>query len=119
VYSSQTANTTQVFLSDRRFGNSIRQVTSLGTRVTEVPLNATISGDGNRIAFATRRSVAGAASNSDGSVELYLYDIPSGTFSKITNAPSSATAEVVSSLNDDGSIAVFNFPRVLSGLVSV
>jgi len=52
-------------------------------------------------------------------VELYLYDIPSATFSKITNAPSSATAEVVSSLNDDGSIAVFNFPRVLSGSVSV
>ncbi|MBV9958792.1 MAG: lamin tail domain-containing protein, partial [Acidobacteria bacterium] len=32
--------------------------------------------------------------------------------------PSSATAEVVSSLNDDGSLVAFNFPRVLSGTVS-
>ena len=29
--------------------------------------------------------------------------------------PSSATADVVSSLNDDGSIVAFNFPRILSG----
>jgi hypothetical protein len=120
VYSTETAtNTTQVFLYDGRGSNAARQLTSLGSRSTEVPLNPTISGDGNRIAFATRRAVAGAASNSDGSVELYVDDIPSGTFSKITNAPSSATAEVVSSLNDDGSIVVFNFPRVFSGAVSV
>src|SRR5207253_6506909 len=44
-------------------------------------------------------------------------DIPSSQTSKITNAPSSATAEVVSSLNDDGSVVAFNFPRVLSGAV--
>ena len=117
VYSELTApNVTQVFLFDGRGGNSNRQITSLGSRVAEVPLHATISGDGLRIAFAARRSVIGG--NSDGSVELYLYDIPSGTFSKITNAPSSATADVVSSLNDDGSTVVFNFPRVLSGAVS-
>src|SRR5260370_27317563 len=35
--------------------------------------------------------------------------------SKIPNAPSSAAADVVSSLNDDGSIVGFNFPRILSG----
>lgn len=117
VYSELTApNTTQVFLFDSRGGNSSRQITSLGSRVTEVPLHATISGDGLRIAFAARRSVIGG--NSDGSVELYLYDIPSGTFSKITNAPAGATADVVSSLNDDGSMVAFNFPRVLSGAVS-
>ncbi|HYX28378.1 MAG TPA: Calx-beta domain-containing protein [Pyrinomonadaceae bacterium] len=119
VYSAQTAtNTTQVFMFDGRGGGSIRQITSLGARVTEVPLDPTISGDGSRIAFAARRTVSGAGSNSDGGVELYLYDIPTSTFSKITNAPSSATAEVVSSLSDDGSVVAFNFPRVLSGAVT-
>ncbi len=119
VYSAQTAtNTTQVFLFDGRTGGVNRQITSLGARVTEVPLHPTISGDGSRIAFATRRSVSGAASNSDGGVELYTYDLPTAAFSKITNAPSSATADVVSSLNDDGSIVAFNFPRILSGAVT-
>src|SRR5437764_9171795 len=119
VYSAETAtNTTQVFLFDGRSGGTIRQITSLGARVTEVPLHPTISGDGSRIAFAARRTVSGASSNSDGGVELYVYDFPTLTFSKITNAPSSATAEVVSSLNDDGSIVAFNFPRVLSGAVT-
>lgn len=120
VYSAETAtNTTQVFMFDGRTGGgTIRQITSLGARVTEVPLDPTISGDGSRIAFAARRTVSGAGSNSDGSVELYVFDFPTSTFSKITNAPSSATAEVVSSLNDDGSIIAFNFPRVLSGAVT-
>ena len=117
VYSAQTAtNTTQVFLYDGRTTGSGRQITSLGARVNEVPLQPSISGDGTRISFAARRNVNGG--NSDGSVELYLYDLPTATFSKITNAPAGATGEVVSSLNDDGSIVVFNFPRVLSGPVS-
>ena len=117
VYSGETAtNSSQVFLFDGRGGAVNRQITSLGTRVTEVPLHATISGDGTRIAFATRRNVIGG--NSDGSVELYVYDTPTATFSKITTAPSSATADVVSSLNDDGSIVAFSFPRVLSGAVA-
>ncbi|HEU5239489.1 MAG TPA: lamin tail domain-containing protein, partial [Pyrinomonadaceae bacterium] len=117
VYSAQTAtNTTQVFLYDGRTTGSGRQITSLGARVNEVPLQPSISGDGTRISFATRRNVNGG--NSDGSVELYLYDLPTATLSKITNAPAGATGEVVSSLNDDGSIVCFNFPRVLSGPVS-
>ena len=116
VYSSETAaNTTQVFLYDARNGGLTSQITSLGSRVTDVPLHPTISGDGSRIAFATRRNVIGA--NTGAGVQLYVYDIPSGTTSKITNAPSSATADVVSSLNDDGSVLAFNFPRVLSGAV--
>lgn len=119
VYAAETAaNTTQVFMFDGRAGGTIRQITSLGARVSEVPLDPTISGDGSRIAFAARRTVSGAGSNSDGGVELYLYDFPTSTFAKITNAPSSAIAEVVSSLNDDGSIVAFNFPRVLSGAVT-
>ena len=118
VYSGQTAtNTTQVFLYDGRAGTGVRQITSLGARVTEVPLHPSISGDGTRISFATRRNVSGA-SNSDGSVELYLYDLPTATFAKLTNGPSSATADVVSSLNDDGSIVALNFPRLLSGAVN-
>ena len=117
VYSAQTAtNTTQVFLYDGRTTGSGRQITSLGARVNEVPLQPSISGDGTRISFATRRNVN--AGNSDGSVELYVYDLPTATFSEITNAPAGATGEVVSSLNDDGSIVVFNFPRVLSGPVN-
>ena len=126
VYSAETAaNTTQVFFYDGRSGNLNRQVTSLGARTTEVPLHATISGDGKRLAFATRRAVTGF-SNSDNSVELYSYDIPTTSFGRITNAPAEAdcfdgsnqACEVVSSLNDDGSIAVFNFPRSLSGAVA-
>ncbi len=119
VYAAQTAtNTTQVFLFDGRNGGLNRQITSLGARVTEVPLHPTISGDGSRIAFAARRSVSGAPTNSDGGVELYLYDLPTATFSKLTNASSSATADIVSSLSDDGAIVAFNFPRILSGAVA-
>jgi Periplasmic component of the Tol biopolymer transport system len=116
VYSSETAaNTTQLFLYDGR-NNLTRQLTSLGARADDVPLNATISGDGKRIAFATRRNVIGG--NSDNSAELYTFDLPTLKFARVTNAPSSATAEVVSSLNDEGTVIAFNFPRVLSGTVS-
>jgi Tol biopolymer transport system component/predicted secreted protein len=119
VYSAETAtNTNQVFLADGRGGFATRQITSLGVRTTEVPLHPTISGDGARIAFAARRSVPGTPTNSDGGVELYVLDIPSSQLSKITNAPANATADVVSSLNDDGSIVAFNFPRGLSGAVA-
>ncbi|MGH9971154.1 MAG: lamin tail domain-containing protein [Pyrinomonadaceae bacterium] len=108
-------NHSEVFLFDAE-SNSTRQITSLGVRADDVPLHPTISGDGKRIAFATRRNVV--EGNSDRSVELYVYDIPTGQFTKLTSAPASATEEVVSSLNDDGSLAAFNFPRVLSGPVS-
>ena len=119
VYSSETAtNSSQVFFFDGRSGNVNRQVTSLGVRATDVALHPTISGDGKRISFATRRAVTGF-SNSDNSVELYTYDIPTATFARITSAPaeadcfdgSNAACEVVSSLNDDGSIVAFNFPH--------
>jgi len=115
VYSAETGeNQSQVFLYDGRFDAS-RQITSLGTRADDVPLHATISGDAKRIAFSTRRNVVGG--NGDRSVELYAFDIPTAQFSQLTDAPSTATAEVVSSLNDAGTIAVFNFPRVLLGPV--
>src|ERR1051325_1450609 len=120
VWSARTAtNTTQGFLFDGRNGDTTRQITALGSRVTDVPLHPTISGDGARIAFATRRTVSGAGSNSDGSVGLYTFDIPSGTLGRVTNVNNSgATADVVSSMNDDGSVIAFNFPRLLSGSVS-
>ncbi|MGB8507375.1 MAG: lamin tail domain-containing protein [Pyrinomonadaceae bacterium] len=112
VYSATTAtNSSQVFLYDGR-GEIVRQLTTLGSRVSDVPLHPTISGDGSRVAFATRRNVTGG--NSDASVELYLYDIPGGATTRLTNAPDSATTEIVSSLNDDGSLVAFNFPRVLT-----
>nr|MDQ5837793.1 Ig-like domain-containing protein [Acidobacteriota bacterium] len=113
VYSARASNgASQVFLLDGRNGFVVRQLTQLGTRASDVPLDATVSGDGNRIAFATRRSVTGG--NPDASVELYLYDIPSARFTKITNAPAAANAEVVSSLSDDGTLVAFSFPRVLA-----
>ena len=116
VYSAETApHQSQVFLFDAR-SNATTQITALGARADDVPLHPTISGDGKRIAFATRRNVIGG--NNDRSVELYVYDIPTGQITKLTEAPAAATAEVVSSLNDDGSIAAFSFPRVLSGSVS-
>lgn len=116
VFADQIApNQSEVFLFDART-RSTRQVTSLGARAGDVPLHATISGDGKRITFATRRNPLGA--NGDRSVELFLHDLPSDHLVQITSAPAQATAEVVSSLNDDGSVAVFSFPRVLSGPVS-
>ncbi len=126
VYSGETtANSSQVFLFDGRSGDVTRQITALGVRVTEVPLHPTISGDGSCIAFATRRPFTGF-SNSDNSIELYTFDIPSSEFARVTNAPAEAdgfdgsnrAAEVVSSLNDDASIVAFNFPRALSGSVA-
>lgn len=111
VYSASVGpNQTQVFMLDAR-ERSVRQLTQLGSRVTDVKLQPAISGDGKRVAFATRRRVTTA---SDGSVELYVLDLPTGQMQQITNAPSSATAEVVASLNFDGSLVAFNFPRVLS-----
>jgi len=114
VYSSDIGTSqSQVFTFDRST-NISRQLTSLGTRTADVNLQATISGDGKRIAFATRRKVLSA---SDGGVELYLFDLPTAQITQITDAPASATAEVVSSLNHDGSRIAFNFPRVISGPV--
>ena len=115
VYSASTAdNQTQVFMFDER-DDSIRQLTNLGSRSVDVQLQPTISGDGRRVAFATRRRVTSAI---DGGVELYLLDLPTGQVQQITNAPAGATAEVVSSLNFDGSVVAFSFPRILSGAVS-
>ena len=115
VYAAETAaNTTQVFLYDGR-NAATRQLTHLGSRVSDVPLNPTISGDGSRVAFATRRNVFGG---SDGGVELYLYDLPTNQLSRVTDAPATASAEVVASLDDAGSLVAFNFPRVLAAAVS-
>ncbi|PYS69918.1 MAG: hypothetical protein DMF69_15300, partial [Acidobacteria bacterium] len=115
VYSASTGtNQTQVFLFDSRAKES-RQLTVLGTRSSEVELNPTISGDGKRVAFSTRRKVT---NSSDGSVELYVLDLPTGEVQQVTNAPTSATSEIVSSLNRDGSLIAFSFPRVLSGVVN-
>lgn len=116
VYSAETAtNASQVFLYDGRNG-TVRQITRLGSRASDVPLNPTLSGDGSRLTFATRRTVTGG--NADASVELYLYDLPTDKFSRITDAPAGATAEVVASLNDEGSLVAFNFPRTLAGAIS-
>jgi uncharacterized protein (TIGR03437 family) len=115
VYSASTGpNQTQVFLFDGR-DNSIRQLTQLGSRATDVGLQATISGDGRRVVFATRRRVINAG---DGGVELYVFDLPTGQVQQITNAPANATAEVVASLDFGGSRVAFNFPRILSGAAS-
>jgi uncharacterized protein (TIGR03437 family) len=112
VFSGSTApNQSQVFM----FDGSVRQLTQLGSRAVDVALQPTISGDGRRVAFATRRRVL---NTSDGGVELYVLDVPSGRVEQITNAPSSAAAEVISSLNFDGSLVAFSFPRILSGAVS-
>jgi uncharacterized protein (TIGR03437 family) len=104
VYSAQT----QLFL----FDGGIRQLTQLGARTNDVKLQPGISGDGKRVAFATRRRVTNA---SDGSVELYVIDLPTGQVQQVTNAPAAATSAVTSSMNFDGSLIAFNFPRVLSG----
>ena len=109
-----SSNQSQVFVFDAR-QNAARQITKLGVRVTDVDLQATISGDGKRVAFATRRKVV---NSNDGSVELYVVDIPTAQTIQVTDAPSNATSEVVSSLNYDGSLVAFSFPRVLSAPVT-
>ncbi len=115
VYSaSNGTNQTQLYMFDGR-DDSIRQLTNLGSRAVDVRLQPTISGDGRRVAFATRRRVLNM---SDGGVELYVLDLPSGQIQQITNAPSGATAEIISSLNFDGSLVAFSFPRILSGTLS-
>ncbi|HEX8140179.1 MAG TPA: Calx-beta domain-containing protein [Pyrinomonadaceae bacterium] len=125
VYAAETAtpNSTQVFLFDGRSLNLIRPVTFLGARSTDVPLHPTISGDGSRIAFATRRTVL--PDDGGSSVDLYTFDIPTGQFARVTPTAQSTTetqatptAEVVSSLSDDGTVIAFNFPRLLSGAVA-
>jgi uncharacterized repeat protein (TIGR01451 family) len=128
VYSADiAANSSQVFLFDGRNTNAARQITTLGVRDTDVPLHPSISGDGSRISFATRRPVPPLNGNSDRSIELYTYDIPTGQFARVTDLAdsdadgftgSNRVTEVVSSLNDDGSIVAFNFPRLLSGAVT-
>jgi len=115
IYSASTGpNQSQVFLFDLR-SNAIQQLTTLGTRTIDVHLNPTISGDGRRVTFAARRRVVNP---SDGGVELYLLDLPTGKIDQITTAPSAATAEVLSSLSHDGGTVVFNFPRIFSGPVN-
>ncbi len=115
VYSAQAGDDDhELFVYDLN-ADGPRQITSFGSRVTDVPLAPAISGDGKRISFATRRR---ALNSSDGSVELYIFDVPTGQILQVTNAPSAATAEVVSSLSFDGRKVVFNFPRILSGAVS-
>lgn len=115
VYQASAGGSRQLLLFDGRNG-LVRQITHRGARSTDVPFNATISGDGSRIAFATRTDLTG--NNSDGSVELHVYDVPTRRLLQITDAPAEATAEVISSLNDDGTLVAFNFARAISGPVS-
>jgi uncharacterized protein (TIGR03437 family) len=125
VYAAETAtpSSTQVFLFDGRSLNLIRPITFLGARATDVPLHPTISGDGSRIAFATRRTVL--PDDGGSSVDLYTFDIPTGQFARVTptlqattETQATPTAEVISSLSDDGTVIAFNFPRLLSGAVA-
>ena len=115
VYAAEVADHDQeLFLYDTVAAHA-RQLSHLGPRTSDVPLSATISGDGKRVSFATRRKVLKSA---DGGVELYLLDIPTEEITQVTNAPASAIAEVVSSLNSDGAVVAFSFPRILSGPVT-
>ncbi|HYO92729.1 MAG TPA: hypothetical protein VEQ40_13895, partial [Pyrinomonadaceae bacterium] len=135
VYQGDSAHdTSQVFLFDGR-NNVTRRISSLPSNSVlpnatpqDVPLDPTISGDGHRIAFATRRPLAtsGALANNDRSAEVYLYDIPSAQFTRVTVSPAAADGftgsnrqlNIITSLSDDGATLAFNFPRVISGSVT-
>ena len=109
VFSADTGANAQVFVYDSR-ANAARQITNITTRSADVSLRPTISGDGSRLAFATRRSFGGF-SNPDRGVELYLYDFPLARFTRVTDSSDGSAVEVISSLNDDGTRVAFNFPR--------
>ncbi|MEJ7709497.1 MAG: hypothetical protein WKF84_06475 [Pyrinomonadaceae bacterium] len=104
----------QVHLYDHH-QRTTRQLTQLAGRKSstfDVPPNPTISGDGTRVAFSTKRNVGSL--KGDNSAEIYIYDIPAGEFITVTSAPAQASAEVTMSLSDDGTRIAFNFSRLLT-----
>ncbi|MEJ7618193.1 MAG: hypothetical protein WKF30_14795 [Pyrinomonadaceae bacterium] len=101
----------QIYLYDEA-RRKIRQITQLTGRNADEAPSFTISGDGYRVAFATTRRVV--KEKTDGSVEIYVYDLPAAELMKITDAPPEATTEVTLSLSDDGLRLIFNFSRLLS-----
>lgn len=113
IYSAadeQGAN--QIFLADTRADLS-RQLTFSKAKKDDIELSPVISGDGTRIAYATRRNLN--SQNSDGSAEIYLQDLPTNKTIKITSAPAGAIAsETTLAFNGDGTALAFNFSRLLS-----
>lgn len=101
----------QLHLFDARW-NITRRVTSLAPRKDETEFNACLSGDGRRMAFATRRRPDKAKAG--GGVQVYLYDFPSAELLKITETSVSVKTESFVSLNEDGSSLAFNYSRLLS-----
>lgn len=74
----------ELFLFDTRT-NTLSQITDLQSTETVAAniFTQTISGNGNRIVFETTADMTGQ--NSDGSFELFLFDIRTDTFTQITN----------------------------------
>ncbi|MCA1613925.1 MAG: hypothetical protein LC800_07205, partial [Acidobacteria bacterium] len=80
VYAAEdAAGASHVFLFDGR-NEVTRQLTALGTRASDVPLHPTISGDGSRVAFATRRNVF--TGEPAGGVDLFLFDLPTNKLTR-------------------------------------
>lgn len=104
----------QIYLFDAR-RNHARQITSFTSRaVSAEPFAMTISGDGDRIAFATTANVNRL--NDDNSLEIYLYDVPADQWLNVTNVLGGGKHVATSSvaLSDDGTRAVFDFSRFLT-----
>lgn len=115
----------QIFFYDDR----VRQTTQITTLASlslsgraDIPLRPSISGDGRIVTYATRRQATDA--NSDRSVEVYIYDSATRRTTRITNAPASTSQtdetalEIITSLNDVGTLLAFNFPRILTDTVA-
>jgi len=74
-------------------------------------LHATISADGTRIAFHSDADLTGG--NPDMNIEVFLFDIPTGMFTQITDETVGVSADA--SINGDGTHIVFESNADING----
>ncbi len=97
----------------------VQATTTLCTDVDQVTLsaggqnvNASYDADGSRIAFVSNRNFVGT--NTDGNNEIFLYDVPTATFTQVTATTGSGGVNVPS-ISADGTRIAFQSSKNLSG----
>jgi Tol biopolymer transport system component len=94
----------EVFRYDTTSG-ALEQVTAS----TASSLQASVSGDGNRIAFQSTGNLVGP--NADGNGEIFRYDVDSDTFTQLTNTTGGDPANLDPAISGDGSRVAFTSNR--------